>query len=36
MRIDPSWFVSFKIALHLFFLCAGVAFAYAVLVAPYL
>lgn len=25
MRIDPSWGVSFKIALHLFFLCVGIA-----------
>jgi hypothetical protein len=27
MHIDPSWHVSFKIALHLFFLCVGVALA---------
>lgn len=32
MRIDPSWRVSFKIALHLFFLCVGVAFAVSELV----
>ncbi len=36
MRDDPSWFASFKIALHLFFLCVGVVFAYSVLIAPYL
>ncbi len=35
MRNDPSWFVSFKIALHLFFLCVGVAVAYSVLIEPH-
>ncbi|VWB39976.1 hypothetical protein BPS26883_01799 [Burkholderia pseudomultivorans] len=24
---DPSWGVSFKIALHVFFLCVGIAWA---------
>lgn len=33
MRIDSSWGVSFKIALHLLFLCIGVALAGAELVA---
>ncbi|AJX14148.1 putative membrane protein [Burkholderia sp. MSHR3999] len=27
MHVDPSWGVAFKIALHLFFLCVGVALA---------
>ncbi|MDN7590804.1 hypothetical protein [Burkholderia seminalis] len=27
MRIDSSWGVSFKIALHLLFLCIGIAWA---------
>lgn len=27
MRSNPSWGVSFKIALHLFFLCIGLALA---------
>lgn len=27
MRIDPSWGVSFKIALHVLFLCIGIAWA---------
>ncbi|MDP9543369.1 UNVERIFIED_ORG: hypothetical protein J2811_000424 [Burkholderia cepacia] len=27
MQIDSSWGVSFKIALHLLFLCIGVAWA---------
>jgi len=33
MRIDSSWGVSFKIALHLLFLCIGVAWAGAEFVA---
>ncbi len=33
MQIDSSWGVSFKIALHLLFLCIGVASAGAELVA---
>lgn len=33
MRIDSSWGVSFKIALHLLFLCIGVAWAGAKFVA---
>ncbi|CDN63495.1 hypothetical protein BURCENBC7_AP2416 [Burkholderia cenocepacia BC7] len=33
MQIDSSWGVSFKIALHLLFLCIGVAWAGAELVA---
>lgn len=36
MRSDSSGFVSFKLALHVFFLCVGFAFAYSVLIAPYL
>lgn len=27
MRTNPSWGMSFKIALHLFFLCVGLALA---------
>ncbi|AJY09530.1 putative membrane protein [Burkholderia dolosa AU0158] len=27
MQIDSSWGVSFKIALHLIFLCIGIAYA---------
>ncbi len=27
MQIDSSWGVSFKIALHLLFLCIGIAYA---------
>lgn len=27
MRTNPSWGVSFKIALHLFFLCVGIVLA---------
>ncbi len=33
MQIDSSWSVSFKIALHLLFLCIGVAWAGAEFVA---
>lgn len=32
MRVDSSWGVSFKIALHVLFLCIGVAWACAELV----
>ncbi|AJX35669.1 Uncharacterised protein [Burkholderia oklahomensis] len=34
MRSNPSWLLALKIALHIFFLCCGVAFAYSTLVAP--
>lgn len=27
MQIDPSWAVSFKIAMHVLFLCIGIAWA---------
>ncbi len=27
MQVDSSWGVSFKIALHLIFLCIGIAYA---------
>ena len=33
MQIDPSWGVSFKIALHVLFLCIGIEWACADLVA---
>lgn len=33
MRSNPSWLLAFKIALHIFFLCCGAAFAYSTLVA---
>jgi len=33
MQIDSSWGVSFKIALHLLFLCVGVAWAAVEIVA---
>ncbi|MDW9235018.1 putative membrane protein [Burkholderia thailandensis] len=34
MRSISLWLLAFKIALHIFFLCCGIAFAYSTLVAP--
>ncbi|AGK50556.1 putative membrane protein [Burkholderia thailandensis MSMB121] len=34
MRSNSSWLLAFKVALHIFFLCCGIAFAYSTLTTP--
>lgn len=36
MGSNPSWLLAFKIALHIFFLCCGIAFAFSTLSVQYL